>query len=73
MENYIVTQSRLPNLSNDYLVITFEFNAESCDYSVKSLSDQARPWFRFSTRTSSVAGLAWLFLVAFTRATWLSV
>ena len=28
----------------------------------------ARPWFRFSTRTSSVAGLA-LYSVAFTRAT----
>ena len=32
------------------------------------LCDQARPWFRFSTRTSSVAGLAF-FLVAATRAT----
>ena len=32
------------------------------------LCDQARPWFRFSTRTSSVAGLAF-FLVASTRAT----
>ena len=43
MENYIVTQSRLHNLSNYYLVVTFEFNAESCDCSVKPLSDQARP------------------------------
>ena len=32
------------------------------------LCDQARPWFRFSKRTSSVAGLA-LCLVAFSRAT----
>ena len=32
------------------------------------LCDQARPWFRFSTRTSSVAGLAFC-LVASTRAT----
>ena len=32
------------------------------------LCDKARPWFRFSTRTSSVAGLAF-FLVASTRAT----
>ena len=32
------------------------------------LCDQERPWFRFSTRTSLVAGLA-LCLVAFTRAT----
>ena len=32
------------------------------------LCDQTRPWFRFSTRTSSVAGLAF-FLVASTRAT----
>ena len=31
------------------------------------LCDQARPWFRFSKRTSSVAGLA-LCLVAFSRA-----
>ena len=31
------------------------------------ISDQARPWFRFSKRTSSVAGLA-LCLVAFSRA-----
>ena len=31
------------------------------------LCDQARPWFRFSKRTSSVAGLA-LSLVAFSRA-----
>ena len=35
------------------------------------LCNQARPWFRFSTRTSSVAGLA-LCLVAFTRATIIS-
>ena len=36
MENYIVTQSRLHNLSNDYLVITFELanNTESCDCSL---------------------------------------
>ena len=32
------------------------------------LCDQRKPWFRFSKRTSSVAGLA-LCLVAFTRAT----
>ena len=32
------------------------------------LCDQTRPWFRFSTRTSSVAGLAF-FLVASTTAT----
>ena len=32
------------------------------------LCDQTRPWFRFSTRSSSVAGLAF-FLVASTRAT----
>ena len=32
------------------------------------LCDQTRPWFRFSTRSSSVSGLAF-FLVASTRAT----
>ena len=35
--------------------------------SLLPLCDQARPWFRFSKRTSSVAGLA-LCLVAFSRA-----
>ena len=36
MENYIVIQSRLHNLNNDYLVITFELanNTESCDCSL---------------------------------------
>ena len=45
MENYIVIQSRLHNLNNDYLVITFELanNTKSCDCSVKPLPDQARP------------------------------
>ena len=53
------------------LVITFE-KAYICNSLATvllfPLCDQARPWFRFSTRTSSVAGLAF-FLVAPTRAT----
>ena len=53
------------------LVITFE-KAYICNSLATvllfPLCDQRRPWFRFSTRTSSVAGLAF-FLVAATRAT----
>ena len=53
------------------VVITFE-KAYICNNLATvllfPLYDQARPWFRFSTRTSSVAGLAF-FLVAATRAT----
>ena len=36
------------------------------------LCDQARPWFRLSTRTSSVAGLVFFLIVASTRATLMS-
>ena len=53
------------------LVITFEkayiFNSLATVL-LFPVCDQARPWFRFSTRTSSVAGLAF-FLVTATRAT----
>ena len=58
------------SLSNDNLVITFELALINSLATVLllPLSVQARPWFRFSMWTSSVARLA-LFLVAFTRAT----
>ena len=58
------------SLSNDNLVITFELALINSLATVLllPLTVQARPWFRFSMWTSSVARLA-LFLVAFTRAT----
>ncbi|CAH3180869.1 unnamed protein product [Porites lobata] len=43
------------------------FIVPSGSYGLQDFSCNARPWFRFSTQTSSVTGLA-LFLDAFTRA-----
>ena len=53
------------NVSVSPLVVTFNSLATVL---LLLFCVQARPWFRFSTRTSSVAWLA-LCLVAFTRAT----
>ena len=57
----LLTVTRTSSLGNSFRISLIVF-------SLFCYCHLARPWFRFSTRTSSVAGLA-LYSVAFTRAT----